>query len=143
VESSSNLSIIKSSEGLIEIKILARSASESRKTALLSALESVFSLAGAKVEFGGFYNGWQPDIHSPVLKVMKDTFEKLYGNQPEVTVMHAGLECGIIQGVYPDMDMVSFGPELKDPHSPREKVSISSVARTWEYLVAILENMPA
>ena len=142
VESSSNLSIVKSSEGLIAIQILVRSASESRKAALLSALESVFSLAGAKVEFGGAYNGWQPDINSPLLQVMKDTFAKLYGKQPEVTVMHAGLECGIIQGIFPDMDMVSFGPELKDPHSPREKVSISSVARTWDYLVAILENIP-
>ena len=143
VESSSNLSIVKSSDGMIEIKILARSASESRKASLLSALESVFSLAGANVEFGGSYNGWQPDIHSPVLNVMKDTYEKLYGAPPEITVMHAGLECGIIQGVFPDMDMVSFGPELKDPHSPREKVSISSVARTWEYLIATLENIPA
>jgi len=142
VESSSNLSIIKSSEGLIEIKLLIRSASESRKTALLSALESVFSLAGAKVEFGGAYNGWQPNINSPVLKVMKDTYINLYGTQPEVTVMHAGLECGIIQGIFPNMDMVSFGPELKDPHSPREKVSISSVARTWDYLIATLENIP-
>ena len=142
VESSSNLSIIKSSEGLVEIKILTRSASESRKAALLSALDSIFSLAGAKVEFGGSYNGWQPNINSPMLKVMKDTYENLYGALPEVTVMHAGLECGIIQGVYPDMDMISFGPELKDPHSPREKVSISSVARTWDFLIHTLENLP-
>jgi len=143
VESSSNLSIILSSEGQVDIKILVRSASESRKFSLLSALESVFSLAGANVEFGGSYNGWQPNIQSPILLVMKETYEKLYGATPEITVMHAGLECGIIQGVYPDVDMVSFGPELKDPHSPREKVSISSVARTWNYLLATLENIPS
>ena len=141
VESSSNLSIVKSSEGLIEIMILARSSSESRKTALLSALESIFSLACAKVEFGGAYNGWLPNAHSPVLKVMAETYEKLYGTKPEVTVIHAGLECGIIQGVYPDMDMISFGPNLKNPHSPDEAVSISSVARTWDYLVATLGNI--
>ncbi|MDR3266478.1 MAG: aminoacyl-histidine dipeptidase, partial [Tannerella sp.] len=104
VESSSNLAIIKSSEGLIEIKILARSSSESRKEALLSSIESVFSLAGAKVEFSGAYNGWQPNINSPILKTMEKTYLELYGKQPEVAVMHAGLECGIIQGTYPDMD---------------------------------------
>lgn len=142
VESSSNLSIINSSEGSIEIKILARSSSESRKAALLSSLESIFSLACAKVDFGGAYNGWLPNANSPVLKVMEETYEALYGKKPEVTVIHAGLECGIIQGNYPDMDMISLGPNLKNPHSPNEMVSISSVARTWDYLVAVLERMP-
>ena len=142
VESSSNLAQIKSSEGLIEIKILARSSSESRKVALLSSLESAFSLAGAKVEYGGAYNGWQPNAKSPILKVMEETYKNLYGNKPEVAVIHAGLECGIIQGVYPDMDMISFGPNLKHPHSPDEAVSISSVERVWDYLKATLENIP-
>ena len=141
VESSSSLSIIKSSEGLIEIKILVRSASESRKAALISSLESVFSLAGAKVEEGGAYNGWLPNAHSPVLKMMQDTYRQMYGKKPEVTVIHAGLECGIIQGVYPDMDMVSFGPDLKHPHSTSEAVSISSVGRTWDFLKAVLERI--
>ena len=142
VESSSNLAQVKSSEGIIEIKILARSSSESRKAALLSSLESVFSLAGARVEYGGAYNGWQPDAQSPILKVMEDTYEKLYGTKPEVTVIHAGLECGIIQGVYPDMDMISFGPDLRHPHSPDEAISISSVERVWDYLKATLEDIP-
>ncbi len=142
VESSSNLALVKSAESLIEIKILARSSSESRKAALLSSLESVFSLAGARVEYGGAYNGWQPNAKSPILKVMEDTYEKLYGKKPKVTVMHAGLECGIIQGVYPDMDMISFGPNLKHPHSPDEAISISSVGRVWDYLKATLENIP-
>ncbi|MDR1225032.1 MAG: aminoacyl-histidine dipeptidase [Tannerella sp.] len=142
VESSSNLALVKSSEGLIEIKILARSSSESRKTALLSSLESVFALAGARVEYGNAYNGWQPDAHSPVLNAMQHVYEELHGKKAQVTVMHAGLECGIIQGVYPDMDMISFGPDLKHPHSPDEAVRISSVARVWEYLKSTLANMP-
>lgn len=142
VESSSNLALVKSSEGLVEVKILVRSSSESRKSALLSSLESIFALAGARVEYGGAYNGWQPDIQSPILKVMSETYEKLYGKMPEVTVMHAGLECGIIQGIFPDMDMVSFGPVLKHPHSPDEAISISSVERVWEYLKAVLEDIP-
>jgi aminoacyl-histidine dipeptidase len=142
VESSSNLAQVKSLDGVIEVKILARSSSESRKAALLSSLESVFSLAGAKVEYGGSYNGWQPNAQSPILKVMEDTGEKLNGTKPEVTVIHAGLECGIIQGVYPDMDMISFGPNIRHPHSPDESVSISSVARVWDYLKLTLENIP-
>ena len=138
VESSTNLASVKSSDGVIEIKILVRSSSESRKAALLSSMESIFSLAGAKVEYGSAYNGWQPDANSPILKVMAQVYEQLYDKKPEVTVMHAGLECGIIQGVYPGMDMVSFGPDLKHPHSPDEAVSIPSVGRTWNYLKAVL-----
>ena len=142
VESSSNLALVKSSEGLIEVKILVRSSSESRKAALLSSLESVFSLAGARVEYGSAYNGWQPNVNSPILKVMEHVYEKLYGKKAEVTVMHAGLECGIIQGIYPEMDMISFGPDLKHPHSPDEAVSIPSVARVWAYLKSVLADIP-
>jgi dipeptidase D len=142
VETSSNLALVESSEGLVEINILARSSSESRKAALLSALESVFSLAGAKVEYGGAYNGWQPRVDSPIRKVMERVCERVYGKKAEVSVIHAGLECGIIQGIYPQMDMISFGPDLKHPHSPDEAVGISSVAGVWEYLKAALALIP-
>jgi dipeptidase D len=142
VESSSNLALVKSDTGKIEIKILARSSSESRKEALLSSLESVFSLAGAKVEFGGAYNGWQPNINSGILITMEKVYSDMFGRKPEVTVMHAGLECGIILGSYPDMDMISIGPDLKHPHSPDEKISVSSVKRTWEFLTAVLKAIP-
>lgn len=142
VESSSNLALVKSFDRHVEISILARSSSESRKTALLSSLESVFALAGAKVEYGGAYNGWQPAADSPILRVMEQVCETMYGRKPEVEVIHAGLECGIIQGVYPEMDMISFGPDLRYPHSPDEAVRISSVERVWEYLKATLERIP-
>ncbi|MDR3308675.1 MAG: aminoacyl-histidine dipeptidase [Tannerella sp.] len=141
VESSSNLAVVKSAAGLIEIKILARSASESRKSALLSSLESVFAMAGAKVDYGGAYNGWQPNISSTVLATMSQVYEQLYGAKPAVAVMHAGLECGIIQGIYPDMDMISFGPDIKHPHSPDEAVSIHSVARTYELLKKTMSSV--
>lgn len=139
VETSSNLAVVRSTEGLIEVKILVRSSSESRKMYACSSLESIFSLAGAKVEYGGAYNGWQPDIDSPILKVMLETYQKLYGRTPSVKVMHAGLECGIIQGIYPDMDMISIGPDLKYPHSPDEKVKISTVEKVWNFIKATLE----
>lgn len=141
VESSSNLAIVKSSDEIIEIKILVRSSSESRKASVCSSLESVFSLAGAKVEYDGAYGGWQPNINSPLLKVMESTYEELFGKKPSVKVMHAGLECGIIQESYPTMDMISIGPDLEHPHSPDERVSIPSVQKVWDYIVAALAKI--
>jgi len=141
VETSSNLAVVRSDKNTIEIKILARSSSESRKEWICSSLESVFALASAKVEYGNGYGGWQPNINSPILKTMQDTYVKLYGKKPSVKVIHAGLECGIIQGAYPDMDMISFGPDLIHPHSPDEAVKISSVRKLWDFTVATLENI--
>ena len=141
VESSSNLAIVKTSNELIEIKLLIRSSSESRKDALCSSLESIFAMAGAKVEEVSGYNGWQPNIDSPILGLMKQTYHELFGIEPEVKVMHAGLECGIIQGVYPEMDMISIGPDLEHPHSPDERVRIASVQHTWELIKRTLEKI--
>ena len=141
VESSSNLAIVKTSPGKIEVQILVRSSSESRKTMVCSSLESIFSLAGAKVEESSPYNGWQPNIHSHILNVMKGVYQNLFGNELEVKVMHAGLECGIIQGNYPEMDMISIGPDLLHPHSSGEKVSIKSVEKVWKFIVATLAQV--
>ena len=141
VESSSNLAIVKTSDELIEIKILVRSSSETRKEAVCSSLESIFSMAGAKVEIPDGYNGWQPNIHSPRLQVMKEVYQELFAVEPAVKVMHAGLECGIIQGAYPQMDMISIGPDLEYPHSPDERVRIESVANTWRYITAVLAKI--
>ena len=88
VESSSSLAIVKTSDELIEVKILVRSSSESRRDSVCSSLESVFALAGAKVEESGHYNGWQPNINSPILNLMKSTYLDLFGKEPEVKVMH-------------------------------------------------------
>ena len=141
VESSSNLAIVKTSDELIEIKILVRSSSETRKEAVCSSLESIFSMAGAKVEIPDGYNGWQPNIHSPMLQVMKEVYQELFAVEPAVKVMHDGLECGIIQGAYPQMDMISIGPDLEYPHSPDERVRIESVANTWRYITAVLAKI--
>ncbi len=142
VESSSNLAIVETSSGEATVQILIRGSLESLKEALASSLESVFLLAGAKVEFNGSYPGWQPNLNSPILKTMKSVYLNLYGNEPKINVIHAGLECGIIGAAYPQMDMISFGPTLRFPHSPDEKVNIPSVAKYWDYLVAVLENIP-
>ncbi len=141
VESSSNLAIVKTTDEHIQIKVLIRSSSESRKAAVSSSLESIFSLAGCKVEESGPYNGWQPNINSPILNLMKSTYEELFGKTPSVKVMHAGLECGIMQGAYPSMDMISIGPDLQHPHSPDERVSISSVQKVWKFITTTLERI--
>lgn len=138
VEASSSLAFVKLRDGALEVKFLTRSSSETRKYMVASSIESAFALIGAKVDFDAPYNGWQPNAHSYILEVMCDTYEKLYKVRPAVKVMHAGLECGIIQGVMPDMEMISFGPTIAHPHSPDEKVNIPTVAKTWDLLVAVL-----
>ena len=133
--------IIQESYPDMDMISMVRSSSESRKEAVCSSLESIFSLAGAKVEYSDGYGGWQPNIDSPILKIMQQAYLDLYGKKPEAKVMHAGLECGIIQESYPDMDMISIGPDLQHPHSPDERVSIPSVARTWDFIVTTLARI--
>lgn len=141
VESSTNIASIKSGEGKVEIKFLTRSSSESKKEALDSMIESVFSLADAKVEAVNGYPGWQPNAHSKVLEVMKSLFVSQFGREPQVQVVHAGLECGIILGSTPGLDIVSFGPTIMNPHSPDEFVEIDTVERFYHYLTAILSEL--
>ena len=142
VETSNNLAIIKSDGNSVIIRTLIRSSVESRKEELASMVESVFLLAGAKVELVGGYPGWKPNLDSPILKQMTKVYEDKYGKTPKVMIIHAGLECGILGTHYPKMDMISFGPTIKFPHSPDEKVNIATVAKFWDYLLATLENIP-
>ena len=142
VETSNNLAIVKSNGSTIECNCLIRSSVESRKEELASMIESVFSLAGAQVEFTGDYPGWQPNLQSPILHEMKDLYEEKYGKEPHIMIIHAGLECGILSTHYPAMDMISFGPTIRYPHSPDEKVHIPSVAKFWDFLVETLANIP-
>ena len=112
------------------------------KMALASSLESTFALAGARVEFAGAYPGWEPNFDSSILKVMKEVAPEVIGREAEVKMMHAGLECGIIGANYPGLDMISFGPTIKYPHSPNEMVEIETVEKFWNYLTAVLERIP-
>jgi dipeptidase D len=142
VETSNNLSIVACDGEKIEVKCLIRSSVESRKEELASMIESVFSLAGAKVEFAGGYPGWKPNLESPILKEMISVYEKDFGKTPKIMIIHAGLECGILGTNYPGMDMISFGPTIRYPHSPDEKVNIATVQKFWDYLLATLANIP-
>ena len=142
VETSSNLAIITIGEGKAEFKILARSSSDSMKECLTTSLESCFSMAGMKVEMSGGYSGWQPNVESPILKAMKESYKAQFGTEPAVKVVHAGLECGIIGATLPHLDMISFGPTLRSPHSPAERVLIPTVKKFYDFLVATLEQTP-
>ena len=142
VETSMNLSIIKADAESIKIDCLLRSSVDSKKEELASKVESIFTLAGAKVEFSGSYSGWNPNVSSPILKAMKETYLNEFGKEPKVQVVHAGLECGIIGAIEPHLDMISFGPTIRHPHSPDEKVHIESVGQFWKFLTAVLENSP-
>ncbi|MDR0894679.1 MAG: aminoacyl-histidine dipeptidase [Prevotellaceae bacterium] len=142
VETSSNLAIVLASQGKIEIRILARSSSDSMKEFLADSLTACFAMAGMKVELSGAYSGWQPNVDSPILKAMKEAYHKQFGTEPAVKVIHAGLECGIIGAACPGLDMISFGPTLRSPHSPDERAYIPSVQKFYDFLTATLENAP-
>lgn len=141
VETSNNLAMLITEDNCITVMCLTRSSVESRKEELQSIIESVFAMAGAEVEFSGSYPGWKPNLNSHILQVMKTTYQDNYGVEPRVIIIHAGLECGIIGRNYPGMDMISFGPTIKYPHSPDEKVNIPSVAKFYEYLLATLKAL--
>jgi dipeptidase D len=143
VQTSTNLARVVSDGSTIKLQALMRSSVDSEKEALAGSMSSVFELAGAQIELRGGYSGWKPNMKSPILKTMKEVYKKLYGTDVIVGAVHAGLECGIIGGKYPKMDMISFGPTIVFPHSPDEKVEVATVEKFWDYLKAILENTPA
>lgn len=142
VQTSSNLSRVVSERGSFKIQCLLRSSMNSEKEDLALTMRTVFELTGATVKTSGSYDGWNPNMDSPILKTMMVGYEKLYGTKPAVMAIHAGLECGIIGGKYPSMDMISFGPTIKYPHSPDEKVNIASVEKFWKFLCYTLETAP-
>ena len=142
VETSVNMAIVQSGEKSIEVKFLARSSSETKKRAICGTIESTFINADAKVACGNGYPGWSPNPDSSILQIMKKVFEKQRGFAPNVKVMHAGLECGIILSNVPGLDTVSFGPTIQFPHSPDEKIEIVSVQKFWHYLTGILKEAP-
>ena len=142
VETSNNLAMVKIEAGEFSVKTLMRSSVDTAKDALAQKFEAIFSLAGIETSFAGGYSGWAPNPDSAILATMKQVYNDLYGKEPAVMAIHAGLECGILSGAYPHWDMVSCGPTLMSPHSPDERANIPSVAKCWEFLKAVLENIP-
>jgi dipeptidase D len=145
VETSTNLAIVKSDAEAkrVDVMCLLRSSVDSGKEALEMKMEAVFELAGAsKILFDGQYPGWKPNPKSPILEVMKAGYKKQFGTEPKIAAIHAGLECGLIGGVFPNLDMISFGPTIRNPHSPDEMCEISTVGKFWDYLLETLKNVP-
>lgn len=142
VETSTNLAIIKSEGNEIKIQCLMRSSVDTAKEDLKNMFTSVFEPAGVEIVFNGEYQGWKPNMDSSILKIMQDVYNKKFGKVPEIKAIHAGLECGILGGVYPNMDMISFGPTIRFPHSPDEKVNIETVAKFYEFLLETLKAIP-
>jgi len=142
VETSNNVAIVKTDGGIITVKCLMRSSVDSAKEGLSQVLGATFELAGASVSTSGGYSGWRPNMESPILNEMKRVYHELYGVVPEVKAIHAGLECGILGGNYPNWDMISCGPTLRSPHSPDERALIPTVKKWWDFLVEVLKNAP-
>jgi dipeptidase D len=142
VETSNNLARVLIKDGEIKVLCLTRSSVESSKMDLAHAIRSAFRLGDCDVEFSGSYPGWTPNMDSAILKIMRDVYVELNGDEPNVAACHAGLECGILGANYPSMEMVSFGPNIKGAHSPDERAQISSVQKYWNFVLEILRNIP-
>jgi dipeptidase D len=141
VETSSSLARVIVKDGEFISQSLQRSSIESGKMDIAYSIRAPFELIGAEVVNDGSYPGWAPNPESDVLEMMENLYEELFGKKPKVAACHAGLECGIISEHYPGLDMISFGPTIRHPHSPDEKVNIASVDKFWRYLTGALEKI--
>ena len=142
VETSNNIARVTIKDGEIEIACLTRSSVESSKLDLANTLRATFELTGCEVEFSGDYPGWTPNMDASILKVVTNVYERLNNEKPHVAACHAGLECGILGQNYPDMEMISFGPNIKGAHSPDERAQISSAQKYWKFVLEILKDIP-
>jgi len=141
VQDSTNLAVLSVNGDVAEIVTSQRSAIEASKHAVATMVATVFRMAGFEVEHSGSYPGWKPEPTSEIVQKLQAVHEQLFGSPAKLIAMHAGLECGVIGEKYPEMQMVSFGPTIVDPHSPNERVQISTVQSFWKYLKAVLEKI--
>jgi len=141
VETSTNLAVVRTEKKQVVVTTSQRSSVASEFDEICESVKAVFELGKAKVESTDGYPGWKPNMNSSILKVARDTYQALFGKEPEVKAVHAGLECGIIAERFPGMDMVSFGPTLRGVHSPDEVIYIDTVEKFWKFLLGILKSM--
>ena len=142
VQTSSNLARVILSDGSFQVQCLTRSAVDSEKMDMAHSIGGVFELMGCTYTLTGSYPGWSPDPSSTILKTMKSTYREMFNEEPNVLACHAGLECGILGTHYPEMEMISFGPNIRGAHSPDEKVQISSVEKYWKLFLRVLADTP-
>lgn len=142
VQTSTNFAVVETREEEIYVLTSQRSSVETEKPDMANQVRIALELGGAEVQNGDGYPAWQPNVNSPILGTAVEIFKKQYGHEPKIEAIHAGLECGLIGEKYPNMDMLSFGPNLQDVHSPDERIQISSTERIWNLLVEIIQNIP-
>ena len=142
VQTSNNVARVLLKDGSYSILCLTRSSLDSEKLDLAQAIQSALELAGASVELSGSYPGWAPKPEAAIIQLMRDLYRAKFNGEPEVSACHAGLECGILGANYPNMEMISFGPNIRGAHSPDEKVQISSVQKYWDFLLDTLQRIP-
>lgn len=143
VQTSNNIARVLVKDGSYQIQCLTRSSVDTEKTDLQDAIIATYELTGAQVSTAGSYPGWTPKPSSAIVKLMSDLYEERYHEKANVSACHAGLECGILGTNYPEMQMISFGPNITGAHSPDEKVQISSVQKYWGFLLETLKRIPA
>ncbi len=142
VETSSNIAYIKTETNQIIIYSSQRSSIEAEKEEVLDNVEEIFTSIKATVKQHAKYPGWEPNVESPILAVAKKVYENTFHKKLLVKAIHAGLECGLLGSKYPHLDMISLGPTIRRAHSPDEKVEIASVAKFWQFVVALLKQTP-
>ena len=142
VETSTNLAAVKTSENDIIVTTSQRSSIEEELNDIVEKVRICFNQYYARTESDSYYPGWKPNPDSPITKKMFDLYKTQFGKEPKIYAIHAGLECGLLGGVYPNWDMISFGPTICFPHSPDEKVNVPSVQKFWDFLVETLKNVP-
>ncbi|MDD0824547.1 aminoacyl-histidine dipeptidase [Mannheimia sp. AT1] len=143
VETSLSIGVLKIEDNAVKATILARSLIEGGKADIRSKIGSLVALVGASVEFSGNYPGWEPNPSSQIVPLTKAIYDEVLGYEAEIKVIHAGLECGLINKIYPNMDLVSIGPTIHNAHSPDEKVHIPAVENYWKLLTKLLAQVPA
>lgn len=141
VESSLNLGILKTTDTEVVLSYCVRSSIASRKQEMLDKITSLTELLSGYVTLTGDYPAWEYRQDSPLRDLMKDIFTEQYGREPVIQALHAGVECGLFAGKIPDLDCVSFGPDMKDIHTTNESMDVESVKRTWEYTLEILKRL--
>ena len=141
VQTSTNLALVTQENGVITVGTSQRSSVETEKEHMAETVASVFRLAGARVEYGDAYPGWTPNPDSPVLQITRQSYKDLFGREPAVKAIHAGLECGLFLEQYPEMDMISFGPTIRGAHTPDEKLDIPSTRKFWMLLTDVLKKI--
>ena len=142
VETSTNMGIVKAADGQLAVTYYPRSSVDTELDDINQMIASVWDLAGVPVTISGRFSGWDPNPNSPILLLMEDVYQEMYGQEPMVTAVHAGLECGTIVSKYPGMDAISIGPTLQDVHTPNERIQVASVKKLNDFLIETLKRIP-